>query len=106
LGTSIGYAQSISLKSFKYEKRQIIHDVLDEKYKQNKKNLTKLLGAHLHELDKLLLDFWTQLENIGLTDEEISALDWGTPINSDAKALFERLLLGTWICTLSHREDG
>lgn len=91
LGTSIGYAQSIGLKSFKYEKRQIIHDVLDEKYKQNKKALTKVLGAHLHELDSLLLDFWMQLENIGLTDEEIATLDWGIPQNKEAKALHDTL---------------
>lgn len=91
LGTSIGYAQSIGLKSFKYEKRQIIHDVLDEKYKLNKKALSKVLGAQLFELDKLLLDFWTQLENIGLTDEEIATLDWGTPANDEAKALHDTL---------------
>lgn len=91
LGTSIGYAQSIALRSFKYEKKQIIHDILDEKYKQNKKNLTEVLGARLYELDRLLLDFWTQLENIGLTDDEIATLDWGFPINSDAKALHDTL---------------
>ena len=30
LGTSIGYAHSLSLKSYKHQKKQIIHDVLNE----------------------------------------------------------------------------
>ena len=91
LGTSIGYAHSLSLKSYKYQKKQIIHDVLNERYEQNKKSVVKGLGAQLHDLDELILDFWTRLENIGLTDEEIESLDWGKPFNAESKALHETL---------------
>jgi ATP-dependent exoDNAse (exonuclease V) beta subunit len=91
LGTSIGYAHSLSLKSYKYQKKQIIHDVLNKRYEQNKKTVAKGLGAHLHDLTDLIFDFWTHLENIGLTDDEIERLDWGKPINADSKALHETL---------------
>lgn len=90
-GTSIGYARSIGSKSFRYEKQQIVRDVLDERYKRDRKALTKALGARLHELERLLMDFWTQLENSGATNEEIAALDWGAPADADSKALHDTL---------------
>ena len=91
LGTSIGYAHALRLKSFKYEKNQLIHDVLDEKYQQNKQNLSKGLGGNLHDLDEVIFAFWTQLENLGLTDEEIANLDWGRPKDAASQALHTTL---------------
>ena len=91
LGSSIGYAHSLGLKSYKYEKKQIIHDVLNQRYLQNKRSLSKALGAQLHELDRLITSFWTQLDNLGLTDEEIEALDWGHAADSGSKVLHKTL---------------
>jgi len=91
LGSSIGYAKSLGLRSFKFEKRQLIHDVLNQKYMNSPKTLSKGFGAQLYELDRLILDFWAQLENIGLTDEEIASLDWGNANSNDSKALHQTL---------------
>lgn len=91
LGPNVGYAQSIALKSFKYERQQIIRDVLNEAYKWERGNVEASLGAPLHKLDRLLLNFWIQLENIGLTDEEIAELDWGEAADGDSKALHNTL---------------
>lgn len=91
MGSNVGYAQSIALKSFKHERQQIIRDVLNEEYKRERGKVETTLGAPLHQLDKLLLDFWMQLENIGLTDEEIAGLDWGEAADENSKALHDTL---------------
>lgn len=89
VGASVGYGDSFALRSYKFEKRQLIHDVLNEKYLQNEGTVKGKLGAKLYELDGVLLDFWKKLDDLGLTNEEISSLDWGKADSRESKALHD-----------------
>ena len=90
--TSAGYGSSLALRSFRYEKRQIIRDVLNEQYASGDgRAVDRALGATLHELEDLILGYWSQLDNIGFTEEDIAALDWGSPSDRSSAALNETL---------------
>lgn len=93
LGASIGYSTDLKLRSYKYERKQIIRDVLDEIMEIHKgERINNALGIEVHKLVSLAEDFWSKIENLGLTEEEIRGLDWGKPKNEEAKALHEALL--------------
>ena len=91
LGESIGYSQSVALRGYKYEKVNLIREVLNERHRVIKKPLADGLGGRLHELESLIQKFWTQLDNTGFSDSEIAALDWGEPEDRESKAMHETL---------------
>ena len=78
LGSSVGYGDSFKLRSFTHEKRQLIRNYLNEYFTyENVGGVEKTIGAPIHVIENLIMDYWKQLDNIGLTDEEIASLDWG-----------------------------
>ena len=49
------------------------------------------VGSSLHELEDRILEFWARMDNIGLTDADIAALDWGNSIDEDSEPLHATL---------------
>ena len=90
-GSSIGYGSSVSVRGFKHEKDIIIRDVLDDYYSGKSGSVQNSLGLRLHDLEKLIYDFWERLSQAGLADESIATLDWGMSADSDSDALQETL---------------
>ena len=90
-GTSIGYGSSVSVRGFKHEKDNIIRDVLDDLYSERKGPVSDTLGLTLHDLEKIIYDFWERLGQAGLSDDNIATLDWGTPADNCSEALHETL---------------
>lgn len=85
LGSSVGYGDSFKLKSFTYEKKQLIRHFLNEYFNhENAGPVSKTIGARLHEIETLILEYWKQLDNIGLTDNEIATLDWGEAADQES----------------------
>jgi len=85
LGSSVGYGDSFKLKSFTYEKRQLIRNYLNEYFSHENAGFVRTtLGATLHEIETLIMEYWKQLDNIGLTDEEIATLDWGNAADQES----------------------
>lgn len=91
LGESVGYSHSVALRGYKYDKNNLIREVLNERHRTIRKPLADGLGGRLHELESLVQNFWTQLDNTGFSDSEIAALDWGAPCDRDSKAMHETL---------------
>lgn len=87
LGLEMGYSTKLKLRSFKYEKKQLIYDALDNYTTSPHARVDKSLGLVLHKLANTLLSFWTSMENIGLSDEEVSCLDWGRAEDHKSEAL-------------------
>lgn len=90
-GSSIGYGCNVSLRGYTYEKRKLILQILNRLYGNQKKRITESLGLPIHELEKLLLEFWGKLEQLGISDADIALIDWGQPYDDDSTALHNTL---------------
>ncbi|TKI46246.1 UvrD-helicase domain-containing protein [Lysinibacillus tabacifolii] len=82
LSHELGYGQSIKLRSFVYEKQQIIQTLVDEYFIQT--DVTFFVEHKLkhYEFTKFILKMWEEMEKKGLSGEEIVNLDWGQDKNS------------------------
>lgn len=86
-GSSIGYGSKVSIRGYKYEKKKLLLEVLNDLFSDPNKSVEKNLGLNLRDLEKLILDFWEKLEQIGLSDNDIALIDWGMPENQDSEIL-------------------
>lgn len=77
LGSSLGYSADIKLRGFIYEKRKIIMDLLNEYIKGKDESVKDSIGLFTYQIENLVLEYWEQLENLGLSEEDIKNLDWG-----------------------------
>ena len=91
LGSVIGYGNNPGLKSYKYEKTQLIYDVLDDFYKMDRGEVEKKLGLPLYELEKVITAFWQHIDNLGMKDSELLSMDWGYPSDVASIKLHETL---------------
>ena len=86
LASSVGYGDSFKLKSFTYEKRQLIRHYLNEYFNtyENARYVRGTIGSSLYDAEKLIMEYWKQLDNIGLSDEEIASLNWGEAADEES----------------------
>ncbi len=77
MGPSMGYGTNMSLRSYLKEKKDIVRDIIKEKYGNSEGNVKDSLGMSTYQIQKLAVDYWAQLDNKGLSYDEIEMLDWG-----------------------------
>ena len=78
LGPLLGYGKNLSVRSFKEEKKNIIRDIIDEKYRERGGSVQKYMAITLHDMEKLAILCWNNFDMKGLSDKEIQDLDWGS----------------------------
>lgn len=91
LGAIVGYGNNPGLKSYKYEKSQLIYDVLNDFYKMNRGEVAEKLGLPLQDLEKIITYFWQHIDNLGMKDCELIEMDWGRPTDTASIKLQETL---------------
>ncbi len=77
MGPSLGYGTNISLRSYLKEKKDIVREIINEKYANSEGNVKDSLGMSTYQIQRLATDYWAQLDNKGLSYDEIEMLDWG-----------------------------
>jgi len=90
IGPTLGYGTNIQLKSYIYEKRELLRDLMDKHYKGSGR-VRDAIGLPVHKIEELALQYWEKLDNNGLSEEEIITLDWGTTTGDDSKRIQETL---------------
>ncbi|WP_434797377.1 UvrD-helicase domain-containing protein [Terrisporobacter vanillatitrophus] len=91
LGAILGYGTNVKIKSYKYDREELILDVLDEYIDDGNRDVRDTLKLKLHEFVKIIDLFWNKLENQGITYDEIQVLDWGDEIDDDSKTIHDIL---------------
>ena len=91
VGPMLGYGTNIQLKSYIQEKKELLRDLLDKQYKNNGKRVEDVIGLTVHYLESLALEYWEKLDNNGISEEEIHALDWGTTSSDEARRIQKSL---------------
>lgn len=89
VGTAAGYGRNIRIKSFVYERKELINEILDEDFKKRFKDdsVFSVFKGSLYQFVKIIDNFWTKLENEGISLEEIEDFDWGEPFNEESSSI-------------------
>lgn len=91
LAHEIGYGRNVQLRSYKFEKKLIIQQLLDEFF--SNRPVEDFLSTNLkdYEFIDLVYDMWEEMEKKGLTAEEIQQIDWGSVSSSEASVIHDTL---------------
>jgi DNA helicase-2/ATP-dependent DNA helicase PcrA len=90
-GAAIGHAPTLRIRSWRYERRRIIEQRLSAQLNLQENIAQQLAGRAFHEFVQLAERFADQLENEGLSVQDIHRLDWGTH-GPELSANLQRLL--------------
>lgn len=78
IGITSGYGTNVKIRSFKYDRTELITKILDRYFKEKKNiSIEENLKMPLHQFRKVVDTFWNQLETQGTSYEEIKNFNWG-----------------------------
>lgn len=78
IGIISGYGTNVKIRSFKYDRIELITKILDRYFKDKQDiSIEQTLKMPLHQFRKIVDTFWNQLETQGTSYEEIKNFNWG-----------------------------
>ncbi|KLA01422.1 hypothetical protein B4147_1089 [Bacillus wiedmannii] len=91
LAHEIGYGQNIQMRSFKFEKKRIVYELLNEFF--SIRSVEQFLSTKLkdYEFVDFVCELWEEMEKKGLTSEETERIDWGIVSGEKATVIHEML---------------
>lgn len=87
IGSMFGYGTNLQLRSYKREKKNILDDLLNNRYGESKQKVQDVIGLPIEKADKLALKYWEKLDDFGLSESEISNLNWGETASEEAQKI-------------------
>ena len=91
VGPTLGYGTNLQLKSYILEKKELLRDLLNKRYK-GRKRVDEVIGLPVHQLETLAIDYWEKLDNNGISEDEIRTLQWGSTSNENARLIQASLM--------------
>lgn len=92
LGIGEGFTKGLSIRSFEYEKKELIKDAIDEVVDE-KQNVKKQLGVPFYRANAIVNAYWSKFAQKGISHEDILEMDWGAPLDEQS-ANFHRIIKG------------
>lgn len=77
-GIGSSFTDALAIRSFKYEQRELVKDLLNERVKEDQ-SVSKQLGLSLYKADKVIKTFWGKVRQLGISYEDLARMDWGAP---------------------------
>ncbi|MCP8970936.1 UvrD-helicase domain-containing protein [Ectobacillus ponti] len=77
LAHEIGYGQNVQLRSFTFEKKRIIYELLDEFFAKHPIDHFLAIELKDYEFVDAVYGMWEEMEKKSLTSGEMKQLDWG-----------------------------
>lgn len=91
-GGNEGFTSNLSIKTFQYEKKELIKDLLDEKTEDGKKVISQL-GTSFYRSNRTIQEFWNTFAGKGITSRELEQMDWGQAIDEYSQP-FQNVMTG------------
>ena len=89
-GIMEGFTRNLKLRSFNYESKELIYNILD-KHTDDNRSVEKQLGLPLYRANSMVNTYWRKFMGQGISREEVSLMDWGQPADA-ASETFHHLL--------------
>lgn len=84
LGIGESFTKGLSIRTFEYEKQELIKDAIDTKIDENK-NIVNQLGVPFHRAKSIINDYWGKFSQLGVSHREILEMDWGLPVDEGSE---------------------
>ncbi len=91
-GIGESFTKNLSIRSFQYERKELIKDVIDDTI-DTSTNVRNQLGVPFYRANSMVNEFWNGFSKLGISHREVGRMDWGKPID-EASAPFQRVMTG------------
>lgn len=91
-GIGESFTKNLSIRSFQYEKKELIKDTIDAKIDENKA-IRNQLGVPFYRANSIVNDFWTRFSKLGISHRDIGEMNWGKPIDAGSEP-FQNVMTG------------
>lgn len=92
-GIGESFTKNLSIRSFQYEKKEIIKDMVDGKI-DDSKSIRGQLGVPFYRANGILNQFWGRFLQLGVSHEDMLKMDWGEPADDESKS-FHKVITET-----------
>ena len=82
-GIGEGFTKDLSIRSFQYEKKELIKDVIDERI-DDSHPVFEQLGVPFYRANSLVKDYWEAFSKLGVSHKNLTEMNWGKPANSES----------------------
>lgn len=87
-GFRLGYGTQIAIKSFIYEKKRILKEIIDDHFREKPvPNLLEHYGMPIHEYVNHAYNLWMKLNSRGYFQEDIYRMDFGRGIDDESEKI-------------------
>ncbi len=90
LGIGESFTKALSIRTFEYEKKELIKDAIDERIDE-KKNIRKQLGVPFYRANSIVNSYWGKFSQLGVSHRDLLEMDWGEPVDEDSQN-FHRII--------------
>jgi len=91
-GIGESFTKNLAIRSFQYERRELIKDVIDGMIDENHKVLDQL-GVPFYRANSIVGDFWNGFAKLGISHRDVGRMDWGKPIDVGSEP-FQKVMTG------------
>ena len=92
-GSNEGFTKDLAIRSFAYEKKEIIKDLINDSVNNNLP-LWKQIGMSFYKASSTIYDYWSRFAQLGISHDDMLKMDWGSC--SDKRSVgFHQLLCNT-----------
>lgn len=92
-GIGESFTKNLSIRSFKYEKKEMIKDAIDKRIDDGK-SIKEQLGINFYPASNLLNQYWGKFQQLGISHADMHKLDWGEPKDNESQ-MFHKLIMET-----------
>lgn len=83
LGIGEGFTKGLSIRTFEYEKKELIKDAIDERI-DDAKRVKEQLGVPFYRANNIVGDFWNKFSQLGVSHTDLWQMNWGSPDNQNS----------------------
>lgn len=91
-GIGESFTKNLSIRTFQYERRELIKDVIDSMFDENHRVLDQL-GVPFYRANTMVGDFWNGFAKLGVSHSDVCRMDWGKPIDVGSEP-FQKVMTG------------
>lgn len=87
-GIGESFTRNLSIRSFKYERKELIKDTIDENIDEGKTVISQL-GIPFYKANFVVDKFWGGFSKLGISHADMLEMDWGEPVDDDSVAFHQ-----------------
>lgn len=80
LGISESFTKGLSIRTFEYEKKELIKDTIDARI-DGTKNVKNQLGVPFYRANAIVNSYWGKFAQLGVSHGDLLEMDWGQPVD-------------------------